>query len=260
MSDPSPLPSHRLDGRRVLLTGASADSAIGRAIAVTLAARGAALALAGRRTEALEATRASLEEPERHVAAPVDLTDLDAIPGWMKGLAEAGGPFHGVVHSASVQGYSPLRGIDAAAFTRYFTLNVGAALLLARGFQAKGVNADGGALVLIGSAAGSKGQKGRALYAASKAALGGVVRSLALELADRRIRVNAVAPAVVAGAMAEKQFRLLAPEQNAALAAAHPLGFGQPEDVAATVAHLLADTGRWISGAVLPLDGGFTAG
>ncbi|MCW2243742.1 SDR family NAD(P)-dependent oxidoreductase [Azospirillum canadense] len=249
-----------LTGRRVLVTGASVDSDIGRELCRTLADLGAALTLVGRRADALEATRALLAEPERHCVAPFDLTDLDAIPGWMKRLAEADGPFHGLVHSASEQGYSVLRQVNRAQFERYFTLNVGAALMLARGFHQKGVFAPGGgAIVYVGSVAGLKGQKGRSLYAASKAALVSVAQSLALELADRKIRVNVVAPAVVLGAKAEKQFAMLPAEQNAALAAAHPLGYGIPQDVADAVAYLLADSGRWITGTALPVDGGFTA-
>ncbi|MGQ9371553.1 SDR family NAD(P)-dependent oxidoreductase [Azospirillum sp. A39] len=249
-----------LTGRRVLVTGASADSDIGREICVTLAGLGARLVLTGRRAEALEETRAALAEPGRHAVAPFDLTDIDAIPGWMKGLAAAGGRLDGLVHSASVQGYSVLRQVDRAQFERYFTLNVGAALLLARGFQQRAVHAEGGgAIVLVGSVAGLAGQKGRSLYAASKAALVSVAQSLALELADRRIRVNVVAPAVVMGARAERQFAMLPADQNAALAAAHPLGFGAPADVAAACAYLLADSGRWVTGTALPVDGGFTA-
>lgn len=249
-----------LTGRRILVTGASSDSDIGRELCRTLADLGAQLILVGRRTDALEATRALLTEPDRHETAPFDLTDLDAIPGWMKGLAENGGSLDGLVHSASVQGYSVLRQINHAQFERYFTLNVGAALMLARGFQQKGVAApDGGAIVYLGSVAGLKGQKARSLYAASKAALVSAAQSLALELADRRIRVNVVAPAVVLGARAEQQFAMLPAEQNAALAAAHPLGYGAPQDVASAAAYLLADTGRWITGATLTLDGGFTA-
>lgn len=250
-----------LSGRRVLVTGASSDSDIGRTLCVTLADLGAALVLTGRRPEPLEETRAALDEPGRHSVAPFDLADLDTLPGWMKGLAADGGPLDGVVHSASVQGYTVLRQMSRAQIDRYLTLNVGAALMLARGFAQKGVHAaNGGSLALIGSVAGLKGQKGRSLYAASKAALVAVARSLALELADRRIRVNVVAPAVVMGSKAAEQFAMLPAEQNAALAAAHPLGYGTPQDVADAVAFLLASTGRWITGVTLPVDGGFTAG
>src|SRR5690606_1186203 len=143
-----------LTGRRVLVTGASADSDIGRGICVTLAGLGARLVLTGRRAGPLEETRGRLPEPERHAVAPFDLTDLDAIPGWMKGLA-ADGRLDGLVHSASVQGYSVLRQVDRAQFERYFGLNVGAALMLARGFQQRAVHAErGGAIVYVGSVAG----------------------------------------------------------------------------------------------------------
>lgn len=250
-----------LSGRRILVTGASADSDVGRTLCLTLADLGAELILTGRRHEPLEETRALLDRPERHRVAPFDLADLDAIPGWVKDLATGGGPLHGVVHGASIQGYTVLRQMKREQIDRYFTLNVGAALMLARGFAQRGVHApDGGALALIGSVAGLKGQKGRSLYAASKAALVAVARSLALELADRRIRVNVVAPAVILGAKAEEQFAMLPAEQNATLAAAHPLGYGTPQDVADAVAFLLAGSGRWITGATLPVDGGFTAG
>lgn len=255
---PNPLD---LTGRRVLLTGASVDSDIGRTIAVTLAGLGARLVLTARRSDALEATRALLPAPESHEVAPFDLSDLDAIPGWLKGVAAEGGPLDGLVHSASVQGYTVLRTLNAADIDRYFRLNTGAAAMLARGFQQRGVAAPGGgAIVYIGSVAGLSGQKGRALYAASKAGLTALARSLALELADRRIRVNVVAPAVVLGRQAERQFAMLPPEQRAALDAAHPLGYGTPEDVAGAVAFLLAGTGRWITGITLPLDGGYLAG
>jgi 3-oxoacyl-[acyl-carrier protein] reductase len=251
-------PSLDLSGRRILVTGASHDSDIGRGICVALAALGATLVLAGRREDALLATRAELARNDVHTIAPFDLTEIDAIPGWIKQLA-TDDPLHGIVHSASFQGYSILRGIDQAAFDRYFHLNVGAAILLGRGLRQKGVAGDGASLVLIGSVAGLRGQKGRTLYAASKAALVAATRSMALELAAEKIRVNCVAPAVVQGSRAEEQFALLPPEQRAALDASHPMGYGTPTDVAGAVAFLLSSASAWITGVTLPVDGGFTA-
>jgi len=252
-------PTGRLAGRRILVTGASVDSDIGLGIASQLANDGANLILVGRRAEALDAARARLTAPERHQIASCDLTALDAIPSWMRHLAESDGPLAGVVHSASHQGYSPLNKINAAEFDRYFSINVGAAILLARGMRQRGVAAPGASIVYIGSVAGLRGQKGRTLYAASKAALTAVTRSVSLELADLKIRANCVAPAIVRGNQAERHFSMLSIEQNEALAAAHPLGLGLPGDVAQAVAFLLSDAARWITGTTLPVDGGFMA-
>mgnify|MGYP001805857353 CR=1 FL=1 len=255
-------PAQPLTGQRILVTGASADSDIGLAICRHLATAGARLVLTGRRLAPLEETRQQLAEPERHRIAPRDLTaDPDSLPAWLRTLADADGPFSGLVHSASRQSYSPLRTVTAAQCHDTFALNVSVALLLVRALQQRHVAALPASVVLLGSAAGSRGQKGRALYAASKAALAALARSLALELAARPIRVNVVAPAVVAGRQAERQFALLSPEQNQALAAAHPLGYGTPDAVARAVAFLLDPVqSGWITGTVLAVDGGYAAG
>ncbi len=248
-----------LSGRHLLVTGASADSDIGRSLCLNLTDLGARLILVGRREAALAETRALLPDPDSHTVAPFDLSDLDAIPGWMKGLAAQAGPLDGLVHSASHQGYSVLRNLKRMQIDQYFGVNLGAALMLARGFRQKGVSRTPASLVFISSIAGMVGQRGRVLYASSKAALNAAARSLALELAEDGIRVNALAPALVRGTQADKQIAMLTPEQNAALAAAHPLGFGEPQDVADAVAFLLSNASRWITGITLPLDGGFSA-
>jgi NAD(P)-dependent dehydrogenase (short-subunit alcohol dehydrogenase family) len=106
---------------------------------------------------------------------------------------------------------------------------------------------------------GLTGQPGQVLYSATKGALIAMARSMALELARESIRVNCVAPAVVAAGMSEELQKTLSPEQFSAITAQHPLGLGRAEDVANAVAFLLADTSRWITGTTLTVDGGYTA-
>lgn len=251
--------SQQLLGHRILVTGASADSAIGFGICQALASEGANLILLGRRPAMLEQTRTAIEHPERHSIEVMDLMEIDNIPARVKSMC-AKEPLHGLVHSASFQGYSALSRIDESQFNRYFHLNVAAPLMLAKGMRQKGVCPHGASLVMIGSVAALRGQKGRSLYAASKAALVSLTKSLALELADKSIRVNCLAPALIKGSKVDEQFRLLTERQRQDLLNAHPLGLGHPADIAKAATFLLSPASAWITGVALPVDGGFLAG
>ena len=251
--------SHKLAGRRILVTGASADSPIGFEICQELSEQGASLLLLGRRKDMLEQTRKKIKYSELHSIEVMDLVELDNIAGRIKEYAAAG-PFHGLVHSASFQGYSALTRINNELFDKYFHVNVAAPLMLAKGMRQKGVCPAGASIVFIGSVAGLRGQKARSLYSASKAALISLTQSLALELVDKSIRVNCIAPAVIKGPKADEQFKLLAEAQRLSLLAAHPMGLGSPADIAKAVTFLLSDDSAWITGATLPVDGGYLAG
>lgn len=245
-----------LCGRRLLVTGAS--SGIGRAVAVLAARLGARVVANGRDAARLDDTLAGLAG-RGHLAVPFDLSDADAIPGWVKRLAESDGPFDGVAHCAGVQIGKPVRGVDTAFFDQMLHANLLSALALARGLRQKGCHAERAAMVLVSSVAAEIGQPGNVVYAAAKGGLVSATRGLAMEFLRDGIRVNCVAPAMVETEMMERFRRTTTEEQFAAIRANHPMGFGKPEDVASAIAFLLSDTAAWINGVMLPVDGGYLA-
>lgn len=245
-----------LTGRRILVTGASAG--IGRATALILADLGAQVVVNGRNRERLAATLAALPG-DGHATAAFDLADCDAIPGWIKELA-ADGPLSGIAHCAGTQSSKPVRGVDVAYFDQLMHANLLSALALARGLRQKGCCAgDGGAMVLVASVAAFIGQPGNVVYAASKGGLVAAARGLAMELLRDRIRVNCVAPAMVETEMMERFRQTTTKEQFDQIVAAHPMGFGKPDNVGNAIAFLLSEAACWINGVCLPVDGGYLA-
>lgn len=244
-----------LRSRRVLVTGAA--SGIGRATCMLLSgleARVAAVDIDGPGLESLELCG------NGHVRRCFDLENVERIPALMAELALEGGPLFGVVHAAGLSCVQPLRLLTPALYRKVLLLNTEAALALARGFQKKTVSdSAGGSIVFISSVMALAGSAGAAAYSLSKAALHGLARSLAIELASERVRVNCVAPGFVRTPMFERMAAVWDDAQLSRVEADHPLGLGTPADVANCIAFLLADTGRWITGTVLTVDGGYTA-
>lgn len=257
VTDPA-IVSHPMDlsGRCVLVTGAS--SGIGRETALLLSQLNARVILVGRSRERLEAACQQLQGAG-HRVEPFDLSALQEVPAWLKRLTAETGPLAGLVHSAGVQNVLPLRVLTAERIEALFRINVSAAVMLAKGFCHKGCGQPGGSIVFVSSIAALAGRPGATAYSASKAALVALARSAALELAKDRIRVNCVAPGLVQTKMLEQLREWLPPENFTALEAQHPLGLGNPRDVAYAIAFLLADASRWITGTTLVVDGGFTA-
>jgi len=248
----------QLEGRTILVTGAS--SGIGRGTAVLLSELGANVVLAGRDVRRLEDTAAAMR-PGNHRLKPFDLNNLDGIPEWLSGIVDEVGPMHGLAHCAGVAALLPLRVLTTKQTDQMMRINFYSAVALTTGFCRKRAHHDGGgSVVLVASVAGLAGVPGRAAYSASKGALIAFARSSAIELARNGIRVNCVAPAYVKTEMYEESMKGLTPEQLESLIAnTQPLGLGAPLDVAHAIAFLLADTGRWITGSVLAVDGGYTA-
>lgn len=244
-----------LDGRTVLVTGASAG--IGRETAILLSQLGARLVLVARDAQRLEETRCKLAGGNHRIAT-VDLADTAGIPLWFTAMASQSGPLHGLVHSAGLGAILPLRATSLHKFEEIMAINVTAAFVLAKCFRQPSTRAVQASIVLISSVMGAVAQPAHSAYCTSKTALLGLTRALAIELAREQIRVNCVMPGSLDAGMGATP-DAVGEANHAELVRKHPLGLGQPRDVAHAVAFLLADSARWITGATLAVDGGYTA-
>jgi NAD(P)-dependent dehydrogenase (short-subunit alcohol dehydrogenase family) len=132
-----------------------------------------------------------------------------------------------------------------------------AAFGIARAMSAKNALVDGGSIVFMSSVAGSTGQVGMTAYSAAKAGIDGLVRSLACELAVKKIRVNSIAAGAVHTAMHDRLTKGSGDEATLAYSQSHLLGFGQAEDVAQAALYLLSPLSRWVTGTTMVVDGGY---
>jgi NAD(P)-dependent dehydrogenase (short-subunit alcohol dehydrogenase family) len=245
------------DGQWIVVTGAS--SGLGRAVAVELARYGARLVLVGRDEGRLVETGARLGRAEHRVLA-LDLTRHDAITPEISQLRQAIGPIYGMCHAAGVVATRPLHATSVAVVQAQLDVNLLAGLELARAVCRRDVmTPEGGSLLFFSSVYGHVGMPGQIGYSATKGAVAAAVRAMAIELARRRIRVNCISPGLVFTEMTEQALGQLSAEHVEKIKAAHPLGSGQPEDVARAAVFLLAPGTRWITGADLSVDGGYTA-
>lgn len=245
----------RFSGRTFLVTGAS--SGIGLAAAWRLAEDGATIVGVARNSARLNTALASLPGTG-HLAIAADAADLKALEP-VVAAGKARGGFAGCVCAAGAHELRPLAVLDSAALGRMIEANLTTALMTARALTRAAAPAGAG-IVWLSSAAALRGSAGFAAYAAAKGALVAAAKSLAIELAPRKIRVNVIAGGVVHTSMSDQWLGLLTGAQRQAVEQEHPLGFGTPEDVAAAAAFLLSDDAKWITGTTLAVDGGFGAG
>ncbi|WP_309620553.1 SDR family oxidoreductase [Salinibacterium sp.] len=245
-----------LGGRTALVTGAS--SGIGRAVALQASRQGMRVALVGRVEHSLHEVEGNLHGTG-HLVVPFDLTDLEGIQGMVANVRDYLGPLDALVHSAGAHSVAPLRTVKPAAAESLLTLNVTTAIMLSKAFRAKTIHTASASLVLLSSVAALAGQPAASLYSATKGAITALSRSLAVELARDGVRVNSVAPGIVDTPLTEGMRAELGSAGFERVVAAHPLGLGTPDDVAAAVLYLISPVSRWVTGSTLVIDGGYTA-
>jgi NAD(P)-dependent dehydrogenase (short-subunit alcohol dehydrogenase family) len=244
----------RFDGKTILVTGAS--SGIGLATAQRLASEGARVICSARSKEKLNEAVAQLPG-DGHLALAFDAANEEEVLATGATLKSANCVLHGAVMCAGRHSLRPLQLSRASNFEELFAANVLSALLCTR-MTVRLAAKEGASIVWLSSAAALIGNAGESAYGAAKGALVAACRGLAAELASRRIRVNAVAPGVVATPMSEQWLNQMPLEQREAIESRHLLGFGAASDVAAAIAFLVSDDARWMTGSCLIVDGGLT--
>ncbi len=238
-----------LTGKNALVTGASGG--IGGAIVRALHAAGATVALSGTRTEPLEAL--AVELGDRAHVLPCNLSDMEAVEALPKKAAEAMGSVDILINNAGITRDNLFMRMSDDEWQSVLDVNLTATMKLCKGVMRGMMKTRWGRIVNISSIVGATGNPGQGNYAASKAGMVGMTKSLAYEVASRGITANAVAPGFITSPMTDK----LNDDQRGAILGQIPTGrIGEPEEVAAAVLYLASQEASYVTGSVLHVNGG----
>lgn len=239
-----------LTGKTIIVTGAG--SGIGQETTRVLTEQGAKVIMMDVNAEGLAET-AAIGGEHCHPMS-IDLTDATAVAEAVTMIVEHYGKLDGLIHCAGISSRKPLNVLSKEGFSKVMDVNFFSFVELVKQCTKKKHINDGASIVVMSSISSIRGYKAKTEYCVSKAAVDAFVRCMALELADRKIRVNSVMAAEVLTPLALK-----AKEMNAAVGASDfnaPLGPSEPYEVANTIAFLLSDATKTITGTSLLIDGG----
>ncbi len=247
-----------LANKVALITGAG--TGIGRAIAVAFAREGAKLALVGRRMHVLEAV--ANEIGGSPLVQSGDVSRQDDIDRVLSATSAQFGGLNVLVNNAGILHIGTAEQITEAQWDETFNINVRGLWLLSRSVLPYMRKAGAGSIVNVASVLGINAARNRAAYAASKGAVILLTKSMAIDYGAENIRVNAICPSFVETDLTAEVLRR-APDPGAVRReriAVHPLGrLGKPEDIAGLAVYLASDQSAWVTGAALPIDGGYLA-
>lgn len=237
-----------LTGKNALVTGASGG--IGGAIAKALHDAGATVCLSGTRVEPLEALAAELE---RSHVLPCNLSDADAVAALPKQAADAMGSVDILVNNAGITRDNIFMRMSDDEWSQVLDVNLTSTMKLCKGVIRGMMKSRWGRIVNISSVVGATGNPGQANYAASKAGMVGMSKSIAYEVASRGITVNCVAPGFITTAMTDK----LTDDQKSAILGQVPAGrMGDADEIAASVLFLASQEAGYLTGTTLHVNGG----
>lgn len=242
-----------------------ATSTLGRATVMTLLENGTEVVAIGRSKAKLDAlveelAQLGLSSDKLLGVYVADATDYESHKQLVSEIKEKHGKVSSFAYFSGIEKTRPFRNLSLAQFDEVFSVNFkGAFSFLNCLVRGAAFSKSGGSIVLVGSVMSFLGEQSKTAYCASKGALVPFAKSLALELAPRKIRVNVVMPALVETEMSSQLFKELPREARDKILAAHPLGLGQPKDIAEAVNFLISEKSRWITGTEFVVDGGYSA-
>lgn len=242
-----------LQHKTILITGAS--SGIGRSTAILLSHYCPQIILTARRENELRHTLAQMKQGQHRILT-ADLTKKENIIY----LAESIPPIDGWAHCTGKVLPVPTKFIQQKHYDEVFATNYLSAVYLAAELLKKQKLKPSASIVFISSVSTLHSYFGGALYVSSKAALEAYARTLALELAPKKIRVNVLQPALVRTAIYENTINAATSEEMKKYEKTYPLGIGEPQDVANMLCFLLSDASKWMTGTFIKMDGGLTLG
>jgi NAD(P)-dependent dehydrogenase (short-subunit alcohol dehydrogenase family) len=244
-----------LTGKHIIVTGAS--QGIGKETALHIAKLGAKVSLIARSEDKLQSVKVIMEGTENRIF-PFDLKNISGIEELIKNIVAENGPADGLVHCAGIATMRPLQMTKYDFLHDMMLLNFYSFAELARCISKKTNYAPGCSIVAISSVAARNGLKSKLAYCSSKSALEGAVRSLAAELADKKIRVNCVLPGFIRTEMFDDFINSTGMENfEKNVLSRQYLGVGETADVANAVAFLLGDASKFITGTGMAVDGGY---
>lgn len=238
--------------KKILIAGAS--KGIGFATAKMLLDKGYKVIAVARNAEVMKEKFKGCDGVDIYAC---DFSDIDAIQAFAEKVNQESGPISGLAYTAGAQLTMPISMNKPDKVRELFTLNTFAPIELIRCFSKKKmISEDGASFVLISSLSAHEGATGKSLYAATKGALEGFLHTAALELAQRKIRLNAIVPGIIETDMSKEFLDRMTEEQRASVDKSYPLGLGKPEDAASLIVWLLSGESRWATGQSYVIDGG----
>lgn len=230
-------------------------SGIGKALTIELNRLGAIVIAIGRNHDKFNNLKKSCKYPSKLVCEEKNLNEVAELDKWIVSLSRKYGKFRGAVLCAGINEIAPISSVlSLEKNQKLFDINYFSSIQIAKGFLDKRANiGHGSSLVFLSSIAAIKGNRGIVAYSASKGAINSAVKSLAIEVANLGIRVNAILPGFLESEMTNK---LYSKEFIEKTNEDYPMGIGVPNDIVGPIVFLLSEQSRWITGANIVVDGG----